>query len=59
MEHIMALSFGIPLGLLILLAGIVLVALSDSNKVAFIMIGIGLLVALGTLGLIIFAVNTM
>ncbi len=55
----MALSFGIPLGLLIILAGIALAALSDSKKIAFILIGVGLLIALGTLALIMLAANTM
>ncbi|MCP4164919.1 MAG: hypothetical protein GY759_03375 [Chloroflexi bacterium] len=45
--------------LLIILAGIALAVLSGFKKVAFILIGVGLLVALGTLALIMLAVNTM
>ena len=54
----MPLSFGIPLGILVILVGAVLLFATNTKRLAKITIGIGVVITLLTLTLIILAVNS-
>jgi hypothetical protein len=54
----MPLSFGIPLGITVILVGAVLLFATNTKRLAKITIGIGVVITLLTLGLIILAVNS-
>jgi hypothetical protein len=55
----MPLSFGVPLGLVVIIAGGILLFATKYKKIAFAVIGIGLAFTLCTLLLVVLAVNSM
>ena len=55
----MALSYFVPIGLLIAVVGLVVYFVTKRKKIAIGIIGFGLMVTLGTVALIILAVNSM
>jgi len=54
----MPLSFGIPLGVTIILTGVILFFATNNKRLAKMTIGIGVVITLLTLALIILAVNS-
>ena len=54
----MPLSFGIPLGLIIVVVGAILLFATSYRKIALVVLGIGIAITLLTLILIVLAVNS-